>query len=360
MPRGVRLIIEHRLAKVSDTCRRLLTAAAVAGRIVSYKLLARIGELSDDALLDAIEEAAAASLMEDVSVGREARYQFVHEQIRQTLVGTLSLPRRQRLHLRVADALEQGSAAEIERNTGEIAVHLYQAGAAADSDRTVRNLLAATQRAIDAVAFEDALKVLDMAVEVVPDEDRAARARIQSLRGLALRGGARIDEALAALAAGLELGEDLPIRAELLQQRAKLLLDLYRAGEALPDLEKLLGIAQTNTDQSLELTVQLLLADAHYKLSLDQPAHAALARDASERTIALARAADDRRALARALITTANFVDYWIDYRPQVVANLDRSECDRGSVARRVTRTRLRDDVVARWHRDANRTRTAG
>ena len=72
--------------------------------------------------------------MEDVSVGREARYQFVHEQIRQTLIGTLSLPRRQRLHLRIADALEQASAAEVERNAGEIAVHLYQAGAAADSD----------------------------------------------------------------------------------------------------------------------------------------------------------------------------------------------------------------------------------
>ena len=32
---------------------------------------------------------------------------------------TLSLPRRQRLHLRIADALQQGSAAEIERNTAE-------------------------------------------------------------------------------------------------------------------------------------------------------------------------------------------------------------------------------------------------
>ena len=220
VPRGVRLIIEHRLAKVSDACRRLLTAAAVAGRVVGYELLARISDLSDDALLDALEEADAAALMEDVSVGREARYQFVHEQIRQTLVGTLSLPRRQRLHLRIADALEQGSAAEIERNAGEIAVHLYQAGAAADSDRTVKSLLAASDRAIDAVAFEDALKLLDMATEVVPDEDRAARARIQSLRGLALRGGARIDEALAALAAGLALGEDLPNYTELLHQRA--------------------------------------------------------------------------------------------------------------------------------------------
>jgi predicted ATPase len=35
VPRGVRLVIEHRLAKVSEGCRRLLTAGAVAGRVVN-------------------------------------------------------------------------------------------------------------------------------------------------------------------------------------------------------------------------------------------------------------------------------------------------------------------------------------
>ncbi len=94
VPRGVRLIIEHRLAKVSEACRKLLTAGAVAGRVVSFDLLSRIGDLADDPLFDALDEAASASVMEEIRVGREARYQFVHEQIRQTLISALSLPRR--------------------------------------------------------------------------------------------------------------------------------------------------------------------------------------------------------------------------------------------------------------------------
>ncbi len=322
VPKGVRLIIEHRLAKVSDACRKLLTAAAVAGRVVGFDLLARIGDLADEPLFDALEEAEGATLLEEVSVGREARYQFVHEQIRQTLVSDLSLPRRQRLHLRIADALEGGAAGGAAKNAGEIGFHLYQAGAAADPERTAGFLVTASQRAIDAVAFEDALRLLDMAVEVVPAEGRVTLAHIQSMRATALRGAARIEDALGALAEGLALGEDLDAFAELLHQRAALLVDLYRAGEALADLERLLTIAQEAGDKPLELTIQRLLADAHYKLSLDQPDHAALAREACERTIELARAAGDKNALARALILSAHFVDYWADYRTQVLANL--------------------------------------
>src|SRR5262249_42252113 len=110
--------------------------------------------------------------------------------------------------------------------------------------------------------------------------------------------------------------------AALLHQRSALLVDLYRAGEALPGLERLLALAEAVPDKTLELVAQRLIADAHYRLSLDEPPHAALARDACERTIARARAAGDQRELARALMLSSNFVDYWADYRPIAMANL--------------------------------------
>jgi hypothetical protein len=322
VPRGVRLIIEHRLDKASAQCRQLLMPAAVAGRVVDFVLLQRVCNLESDALFDAIEEAEGSALLEDVSVGREARYRFVHEQIRQTLLATLSLPRRQRLHLAVADALEATAQGAGERLSGEIAFHLYQAGAAADGARTARHLVTAATRAIDAVAFEDALKLLDMALEVALEDDRDALARIHALRGKALCGIPRIDAALAALATGLDLVRDVALEAELLHQRAQLNVHLYRGADALPDLDRLLVIAREGRDGPLELAAQRLTADAHYRLSLDLPEHALPAREACEQTIALARAADDRRALALALIVTANFTDYWAEYRPQIVRNL--------------------------------------
>jgi len=69
----------------------------------------------------------------------------VHELIRTTLVTDLSLPRRQRLHLKIADALERLRAASLESHASVLAHHLYQAGAAAETGRTARFLLLAAR-----------------------------------------------------------------------------------------------------------------------------------------------------------------------------------------------------------------------
>src|SRR5262249_23535923 len=120
--------------------------------------------------------------------------------------------------------------------------------------------------------------------------------------------------------------DDIDGYVPLLHQRAALYVDLYRGAEALPDLEKLLGIAEARNDKALELAAQRLLADAHYRLSLDLPEHVQLARDACERTIELARASGDQHALARALLLTSHFIDYWTDYRPIALRNISEAK----------------------------------
>jgi tetratricopeptide (TPR) repeat protein len=220
---------------------------------------------------------------------------------------------------------ESSGASSIDKagqNAGEIAYHLYQAGAAADASRTFEFLSLASQRALDALAFEDALNQLDMALEVIEPDAFDGLGRVQAMRGLALRGAARVDDALAALAEGIALGEDVANHVDLLLQSSGLLVDLYRGAEALAPLERLLEIARSRADLHLELQAQALLGKAHYSLSLDQAEHAQLALASNDRTIELARETDDQKELAQALIASAHFVDYWEDYRPRAVANL--------------------------------------
>ncbi|MEJ2132433.1 MAG: hypothetical protein P8Y95_12655, partial [Gammaproteobacteria bacterium] len=322
VPRGVRLVLGQRVERVSDDCRRVLTTAAVLGRIFQFDLLASAGGVDEDTLLDAMEEAEAASLVRDLSREREARYGFVHEQIRQTLLSALSFPRRQRLHLRVANALEEFYGNEAEKHAGEISHHLYQAGAAADAERTAHYLELAARRALDSLAFEDALRELDMALAVMEDDGGAARASVQAKRAMALRGAARIEESLEALADAMSHSKDTPFYDELLMQRARLFVDAYRGREAVPDIEELLERARAANDSAKELEAQLVLATAHYILSLDQPEGAEQARASCERAIELARDVGDRRALGQALMGSAHFVDYWRDYYPQARANV--------------------------------------
>ena len=319
VPRGVRLVLEQRLERISDNGRKALTTAAVAGRLFSFELLERVADVDVDTLLDVLDEAIAASLVEDVSSRREARYQFAHELIRQTLLASLSLPRRQRLHLRIGDAM---SDLADESRVSEVAHHYYQAGAAADPDKTVDYLHRAGERALDALAFEDALRQLDLALEIAQDDAWEIRAQLELVRARALRGSARVEDALAAFESALDHKLPDATYEQLLRERAQLLVDLFRGAEALPGIEELLSRSKARGDETVELEAQLLLAEARYRISLDTPEAQLPAREAAERAIELARAVSNRRALAEALLLSTHFVDYWKDYRPQAQQNL--------------------------------------
>jgi len=211
VPRSVRLVIGQRLERVCEDCRRVLTVAAVIGRGFSFELLGALGDVDADALLDAIDEGERAHLIFSTSDGAEAHFTFAHELIRQTLVSGLSLPRRQRLHLRVAEAMERAYTHALEEHAADLAHHLYQAGSAADSEKTAHYLMLAGERAMGAAAFEDALRHYERALSLQPADDRRGRADLLYKRGLALRSLGRWDEALGdwreALAVYEELGD---------------------------------------------------------------------------------------------------------------------------------------------------------
>ncbi len=322
VPRSVGLVIGQRLERVDDECRRILTIAALAGKVFRFDLLAGFQGIDEDDLLDALEEAGRASLVEDVSTDREARYAFVHEQIRQTLLSLLSTARRQRLHLRMADALEALHGRDAESHAPEIAHHLYQSGAAADGERTGRWLMLAADRALDALAFEDALHHLDAARTVLPDEHAEGGTKILRLRARALRGLARIDEALEAFAEAVAIAPEGAEREAVLRARAQLKLDLFRGKEAIEDLEPLRERARAAGDRPRELELLLMRSRGLWIRTLDEPKEWADAMRASyEEAYALAKELGDKRAMCRALLPTPWFVDYWADYREQADEN---------------------------------------
>ena len=205
VPEGVRLVIGRRLDRLGEQARKVLTAAAVIGRTFPLDVLQAVVDVSDDEVLDAIEEAERAQLVAPEASQRTAQYGFVHELIRATLVGGLSMPRRQRMHLKIADALERLRAASLDRHVSALAHHLYQAGAAADSQRTAKFLALAGRGALAAGAFEDALDMSEhlMGLELVDDDPRLADAFEQ--RGTALQALRRPDEAVVAWERALAL-----------------------------------------------------------------------------------------------------------------------------------------------------------
>jgi tetratricopeptide (TPR) repeat protein len=157
IPEGVREVIGRRLNRLSPGCNQTLSMASVIGQEFSLSLLSLlIEDLAEDGLLEALEEALAARLIEELprAVGR---YQFTHRLVQETLAQELSLNRRVRLHARVAEALEALYGDHVEAHAAELAYHFAQAETVTGPEKVARYSLLAGEQALAAYAYEDAL-----------------------------------------------------------------------------------------------------------------------------------------------------------------------------------------------------------
>jgi serine/threonine protein kinase/tetratricopeptide (TPR) repeat protein len=210
VPESVRLVVGRRLERLSEEGQKVLTSAAVIGRSFSYELLEALADADPEMLLEAIEQAERLHLVHaSGTTDREAGYLFTHELIRQTMVAGLSLPRRQRLHARVAEAIEQVHESQIEDHASDLANHLYQAGAAADPEKTVHYLAIAGDQAMASSGFETALRHFENALALLKDGDTGQRADLMWSHGAALRAVGLPQEALSDWQTAVEIYESM-------------------------------------------------------------------------------------------------------------------------------------------------------
>jgi DNA-binding CsgD family transcriptional regulator len=181
VPQGVRLVIGRRLERLSEVCRRLLATGAVLGRSFDFNLLKAIESpdgtgSNENELIDALEEAERAHLLITDAGGRVT---FSHELLRQTLLAGLSALRRQRIHLRAANAIEEIYASNLEPHVAELADHFSQI---ATEPAALAKALAYTLKAADhsfgIYAYSDAARLYERAIEMqqqLDPEDKSTR-----------------------------------------------------------------------------------------------------------------------------------------------------------------------------------------
>jgi tetratricopeptide (TPR) repeat protein len=251
LPEGVRETISRRLARLSEGCNRVLSLAAVVGREFTLPVLTALGDMSEDAVLDALDEALAARLIHDAPGGRD-RYVFTHALVRDTLYGRLTSTRLARLHRQVAETLDRLAPAG-ERPLADLALHFARSTSEADARKAIECAIGAAERAAAAFALEEAARFYDIALQALdrlPADPSIQHRRfeLRFLRGrafadLGLWGAARPE-----LEAALQLVDpaDATKRAELLCELAKCsfwMLDVPAvrryAEEALPLAESL-------------------------------------------------------------------------------------------------------------------------
>jgi len=157
IPEGVREVIGRRLDRLTERCNETLTIASVIGReftLAQLKLL--IEDVTDDRLLEVLEEALGARVIEEMPRMVD-RYQFTHALLQETLADELSTARRVRLHARIGDMLEEIYGSDAEAHAAELAHHFAEAATVTGTEKLVRYSLVAAERALTTYAYEDAL-----------------------------------------------------------------------------------------------------------------------------------------------------------------------------------------------------------
>ncbi|GGL14614.1 hypothetical protein Sme01_18430 [Sphaerisporangium melleum] len=164
VPSTVRDVVRDRMAGLDESARDLLRVAALIGREVELGLLARAAGIDVTECLEHLEPLRALGLLE-TGPENPFSWRFAHDLVRESITETTAQPQATRLHLRVADALEE-SKADDESITERLAFHLYAAGPLADPVRTVEALKRAGRRDTAKLAFAAADRHLQTAAQI--------------------------------------------------------------------------------------------------------------------------------------------------------------------------------------------------
>ncbi|MDQ6671504.1 MAG: AAA family ATPase [Chloroflexota bacterium] len=160
VPPLLRQVIERRLLRLGEAAYACLEVAAVIGEHVSLRLLETVADVANAVLLDIVDAAVDARLLEAAPDGATVR--FAHALVREALYEALVPPRRRVWHLRVAEALLADPA--LDPDPDNVAYHLQRGGDPRAGEWLVRAGERAQQRYALLTAadrFEAALRLLE-------------------------------------------------------------------------------------------------------------------------------------------------------------------------------------------------------
>jgi class 3 adenylate cyclase/tetratricopeptide (TPR) repeat protein len=177
IPEGVKEIITQRLRRFDEQAVDVLRLASVLGYEFDFDLLAEVSGVEEGKLLDLLEGLLRGRILQEAKGphGR-ALYVFADHPTRDVLYAEVSLVRRRRLHLKIAQALERQGEKGTRERLGELAHHYVEGNDVAKArEYTVK----AAEQAAAIFAHDEAFRLYRTALELgEEDTDDAARAAL--------------------------------------------------------------------------------------------------------------------------------------------------------------------------------------
>ena len=307
LPEGVREVIGRRLNLLSAVCNEVMATAAVIGRQFALDVLARASRpRTGEAVLEALDEAIAAHIVEEVSPGA---FQFTHTLVRITLYDELRAGQRRRLHHLVGEALEAAHRRDPKPVLSDLAHHFRATGMGEDVERAIDYTIRAGQAADAALAFEEAINLFQNALDLLDtlsEEDQERRCLLLLSLGDAQRKANDYSQALETLRAAADIARSRRLWL-VFSEAAYIHADAAWRNTAHLDSQSGLPLEEALAslpESEVAIRVRLMGALARDRLHtgrLDE------AKELASRAVDMARELGDPSALAASLSCLADF-----------------------------------------------------
>jgi DNA-binding SARP family transcriptional activator len=269
MPAAVRETISRRFEPLAPGVLQALTVAAVIGSKFRLDVLAAALGRERPVALGQLDEVARAGLIREVA-GTLAGYEFTHALVRETLYDRLGAHERAVIHGQVGEAIAEIHGAVPDAALPELAHHFLEAAPAGDVPRAVDYAARAGERALELMAYEQAIELFEHALRTLElsRADPAVRGPILLALGQAEMRAGRLDASRATLR---RAGEDArSLGSPELLARAALASAPWGLATALADEEDLVPLVEeaierlSPDDSALRAQLLARLAAARY------------------------------------------------------------------------------------------------
>jgi hypothetical protein len=221
-----------RIARLDPETRQILELLAVAGTPLTQTTAARAARLSIAAFTTRLLDLRMTNLVRTGGARLQDVVELYHDRVREAILGQLDESQRATWHERLAVSIETSEKPDPEA----LAFHWQSAG---DPEKASNFAVRAAERAADALAFDRAARLYELALRLRPPEGGEGRA-LRIKLGDALANAGRGKEAAAAYLASIEGGtaaDTLDLRRRAAQQ----LLLTGRIEEGLDTIQSVLA-----------------------------------------------------------------------------------------------------------------------
>jgi len=178
LPTTVKDVIARRIDRLDEKTKNMLRYVSVIGNSFTFKLIRHISDLSEEELIDAVDSALAADIIQEDHTTTTERYRFDHALIRGVVYDSMTRSRRRLLHRKVGEVIEELYRDNLEDVVFRLAYHFYRAK---DLEKTLLYTIKAGTKAADTFSPEDAIRYFTFTMETLNEMEASERRDVMKL-----------------------------------------------------------------------------------------------------------------------------------------------------------------------------------